>query len=100
MLNSMKPWKVLFSPFEFTDLTADERPSNEEMANDWRLGMARTWSHEIVPEYYSRRQMTNHSDRLLAIAGLAGQIWEQQPSLRYFAGLWSVSTPDSLLWYT
>lgn len=97
--DSMDTWKMLFFPSELTDLVTESSPTIEDVAKDWRLQMAWTWSHDLIPQYYSQRQLTNCSDKLLAIAGLARQIWQQQPRLRYFAGLWSESMADSLLWY-
>jgi hypothetical protein len=44
--------------------------------------------------------MTMHSDKLMAIAGLAKIIWQRDQSMRYVAGLWWVaSLPSNLMWY-
>jgi hypothetical protein len=58
------------------------------------------WTEQIIPKYYSHRRMMKSSDRLMAIAGLAKIISQQENSMRYFAGLWwDASLPSILMWY-
>ncbi|KFZ19332.1 hypothetical protein V502_03706 [Pseudogymnoascus sp. VKM F-4520 (FW-2644)] len=52
---------------------------------------------EII-EQYTQRDFTFHSDRLAALAGLAGYIQVRRPDIEYYAGLWSDELPSTLLW--
>lgn len=52
---------------------------------------------EII-EQYTQRDFTFHSDRLAAMAGLAGYIQVRRPDIEYYAGLWSDELPSTLLW--
>lgn len=52
-----------------------------------------------IVEEYTRRRLTFSSDRLAALAGLAGRIHAEHPDLEYLAGLWSDTIHQSLLWY-
>jgi hypothetical protein len=97
---SIEDWKSLFFPMDFNLFTNHVSPTIEDVAKDWRSTVANRWSHEIVSKHYSHRKMTTHSDKLLAIAGLAKRIWQQDKSMRYVAGLWfDSSLPSSLMWY-
>lgn len=50
-----------------------------------------------VIEQYTQRQLTYHSDRLAAMAGLARRVHLDNPSIEYYAGLWSDTLPSMLL---
>ncbi|KAM7206115.1 Heterokaryon incompatibility protein (HET) domain containing protein [Naviculisporaceae sp. PSN 640] len=54
------------------------------------------WPHLVMD--FTRRQLTHESDRMPALAGLAG--WtEQQTDDQYMAGLWMKDGEYQLLWY-
>lgn len=55
-----------------------------------------SWS-DIVSNY-SQRLLTRVEDKLIAISGIAKQIYEKTKS-QYFAGLWLDAFPQQLLWY-
>jgi hypothetical protein len=97
---SIEQWKSLFFPMDFTLLTSDRSPTVEDVTRDWRAAVNIVWTQSIVPDYYSHRRMTMHSDKLMAIAGLAKIIWQRDQRMRYVAGLWwDVSLPSNLMWY-
>jgi hypothetical protein len=56
-----------------------------------------------VVEDYSRTQLTNFGDKLIALAGIAKHFQENllssDPTCRYVAGLWSRHLESQLLWY-
>ncbi|PVH85902.1 HET-domain-containing protein [Cadophora sp. DSE1049] len=62
-----------------------------------REAVTKAWRDNIVPTYTSL-DLTQKSDRLLAITGLATAIGGLDQSAVYVAGLW-MSTTDELLWY-
>ncbi|MCJ1246466.1 hypothetical protein MMC30_003673 [Trapelia coarctata] len=49
-------------------------------------------------ETYSTKKLTKHTDRLVAIAGVASQVQDQVPSDSYVVGFWRSKLPQSLLW--
>ena len=51
-------------------------------------------------EDYSSRYLTNESDKLPALAGLASSFRERQSLGKYLAGMWSKHLPSALLWRT
>lgn len=54
--------------------------------------------YALVQEY-TKRQLSNSSDRMFAIAGLASELWKLYPLLgAYLAGLWETHLPVGLLW--
>lgn len=57
------------------------------------------WTQQIIPRFYSSKQLTYWDDKLVAIAGLAKVMWQQHPKMRYVAGHWQEALPSSLLWY-
>ncbi|KAI1383063.1 HET-domain-containing protein [Hypoxylon trugodes] len=55
------------------------------------------WRRVIVEEY-SSLALSEHDDRLAAVAAIAEQFQTARPSERYLAGLWSGSLIKDLLW--
>lgn len=53
---------------------------------------------ELVQDF-SCRNLTYHTDRLAAMAGLAASLQPCDPAIVYHAGLWSDSLPRSLHWF-
>jgi hypothetical protein len=51
-------------------------------------------------EDYSSRNLTNETDKLPALAGLASKFSEEQNPGSYLAGIWSDHLPSALLWRT
>ncbi|KAF2676490.1 HET-domain-containing protein [Lentithecium fluviatile CBS 122367] len=51
-------------------------------------------------EDYSSRHLTNETDKLPALAGLASKFSEEQKLGNYLAGIWSNHLPSALLWKT
>jgi hypothetical protein len=101
-------WKSLFFPMDFESFTTVKNPITgeyqystvEDFTDDWRSAIVKVWTEDIIPKHYSHRALTKHSDKLLAIAGLAKRIWQKDASMRYVAGLWlDSSLPENLLWY-
>ncbi|KAK5069388.1 hypothetical protein LTR51_008638 [Lithohypha guttulata] len=64
--------------------------------HDIRREKHRLW-YELVTEY-SARHLTNSSDRLVAISGLAAKYLDFLGSDRYLAGLWENDMVRGLLW--
>lgn len=60
-----------------------------------QLSLAQTW-HNIV-QWYTKLNITYHSDRLPGRSGLAKQVASRRWT-RYLAGLWEDSLPFDLLW--
>lgn len=60
-------------------------------------GRVPTW-HEIVTQY-TRLGLTNPSDRLPAISGVAKVIQMERNGIDYLAGIWKTSVPADLTWY-
>ena len=59
------------------------------------------WSWQTIIEYYTKRQLTNHADKLSALSGLA-QVAIESHGLNegaYLAGLWRGSLAKGLLWH-
>lgn len=55
------------------------------------------WWISIV-KHYTRRNLTNHQDKLPALSGLA-QLYHEVMDDTYLAGLWRASFPYNLCWY-
>lgn len=55
------------------------------------------WYAFIVPKHYSSRKLTEASDKLVAVSGLASKLKSYQSSVRYLAGLWSGLVLEELL---
>jgi hypothetical protein len=51
-------------------------------------------------EDYSSRNLSNETDKLPALAGLASKFSEEQSPGNYLAGIWSDHLPSALLWRT
>ena len=77
------------------------RPYDEfDSAFSWRPLVSgrvpgKTW--ESIVQDYSKRELTNPSDKLAAIAGIAAKFADFQKD-KYFAGHFSSTLPQSLLW--
>ena len=95
---SIRTWKVLFFPIKLEDHVGVNRTLAEEYEALKRT-LEDMWSNAIIPDYYSGKLLTHWDDKLMAIAGLAKKIWQQDPSLQYVAGHWREGLPTSLLWY-
>jgi len=59
------------------------------------LNKSQLWARLV--ENYTRRQLTNPFDKLIAVAGLARTIQQLFPD-KYYAGLWETDFPLGLLW--
>ncbi len=59
------------------------------------------WAWQIIVEYYTQRQLTNHADKLSALSGLAQVVIDSHGfgASAYLAGLWSDSLVKGLLWH-
>lgn len=94
-LEDAKPWRSIFQPGG-----ADERAGFYDNDED---GLAiqevhSLWYCFIVPKHYSSRKLTEPSDKLVAISGLANKLKSCRKSMRYLAGLWSGLVLEGLLW--
>jgi hypothetical protein len=58
---------------------------------------SRLWYNDIVCQSYSGRNLTNLSDRLIAISGVA-KVFKQASKWHYLAGIWLESLPGGLCW--
>ncbi|CZR52916.1 uncharacterized protein PAC_02793 [Phialocephala subalpina] len=74
--------------------SADIREISEE--DKTILGALEIWKQTV--EMYSRTQLTNRTDRLIALSGIAKNL---RPHIGgdYLAGLWSKKLAGQLLWY-
>ncbi|KAH9888001.1 heterokaryon incompatibility protein-domain-containing protein [Cubamyces lactineus] len=66
----------------------------ERGSDRWRTTW-QTW-YDIVGNY-SRRSLTNPSDKLIALSGLA-ELFARALGSDYLAGLWRIALPGDLLW--
>jgi hypothetical protein len=59
------------------------------------------WAWQTIVEYYTRRELTNHADKLSALSGLAQAAIESHgfESDAYLAGLWREGLVKGLLWH-
>ena len=57
----------------------------------------RLWYKDIECQSYSGRNLTNFSDRLIAVSGVA-KLFKQASKLHYLAGTWLESLPGGLCW--
>ncbi|KAH9865335.1 hypothetical protein J1614_008918 [Plenodomus biglobosus] len=83
--------------------TADATPYNDaynNMFRDWgsRQQVYDFWRLNIV-QSYSRLHLTNPSDRLPALSGLATMVGRRFPELEYLSGLWAGDVVQGLQWY-
>ncbi|KAH7086181.1 heterokaryon incompatibility protein-domain-containing protein [Paraphoma chrysanthemicola] len=60
---------------------------------------ARNTRWKAIVEKYSDRQLTNRTDRLIALEGVRGEMAKKRGNDEYCFGLWKNSMPDQLLWY-
>ncbi|KAF2197812.1 HET-domain-containing protein [Delitschia confertaspora ATCC 74209] len=60
---------------------------------------ARNPRWKFIVEKYSARLLTNPTDRLIALEGLAIEMAKRRGNDTYWFGLWKNSMPDQLLWY-
>ncbi|KAI1204529.1 HET-domain-containing protein [Annulohypoxylon truncatum] len=77
-------------------------PQSQRTERDWRIQVFASWSAAISA--YSGTELTNPSDKLVAVSGLAQDIKTNLRSdkliqLRYLAGLWEDVLIETLLWY-
>jgi hypothetical protein len=68
------------------------------MHDDDNQRLSYLWYSLLIPKHYSKRDLTYHSDKLIAISGLAKQIQRRWPNMTYVAGLWSSTLLEGLLW--
>lgn len=59
---------------------------------------ARNVRWKNLVEKYSARQLTNSSDRLIALEGIRSELAKKLVNDEYCLGLWKNSMPDQLLW--
>ncbi|KXT08751.1 hypothetical protein AC579_6427 [Pseudocercospora musae] len=71
-------------------------PINKKLKS-WSMAMNMLWYYDSVSQSYSDRKLTNQSDRLIAISGLAKMMQIAVPS-KYLAGIWEHSLPGGLCW--
>ncbi|GAP83086.2 putative flavin-containing monooxygenase [Rosellinia necatrix] len=72
-------------------------PLDTELPREIDTDNLKEYWREVV-EQYTQRQLTFHSDRLAALAGIASRAHSTSPDVRYYAGLWSDTLPSTLLW--
>ncbi|KAH8588757.1 hypothetical protein B0O99DRAFT_600530 [Bisporella sp. PMI_857] len=73
------------------------RPEDVEEPRQIDTKNLKEFWREVI-EQYNQRQLTYHSDRLAALAGLARRAHLASPDTEYYAGLWSNTLPSTLLW--
>ncbi len=80
----------------------DSHFSTLQSCHRWNLGMNRSQPMELwyyICEQYSRRHLSNLSDKLPALSGLATLFRDQfYREGQYFAGIWSADLPEALAW--
>lgn len=59
------------------------------------------WAWQTIVEYYTKRQLTNHADKLSALSGLAQLAIDSHgfDATAYLAGLWRNTLVKGLLWH-
>ncbi|KAF2032983.1 HET-domain-containing protein [Setomelanomma holmii] len=60
---------------------------------------ARNTRWKVIVEKYSTRQLTQRTDRLIALEGIRSEMVKKRANDEYCFGLWKNSMPDQLLWY-
>jgi hypothetical protein len=70
----------------------------EDLAPGGSVQMRDRW-YELM-EDYSFRRLTNETDKLPALSGLAQNFQHAVPQAEYLAGIWSTHLPAALLWRT
>jgi hypothetical protein len=70
----------------------------EDLAPGGSVQMRDRW-YGLV-EDYSFRRLTNETDKLPALSGLAQNFQHAVPQAEYLAGIWSTHLPAALLWRT
>ena len=70
----------------------------EDLARGGSVQMRDRW-YELM-EDYSFRRLTNETDKLPALSGLAQNFQHAVPQAEYVAGIWSTHLPAALLWRT
>jgi hypothetical protein len=73
-------------------------PIHPIMDSQKALHLSRVWYRNVIGYDYSRRDITEATDRLIAVAGLARHVATVVGS-RYIAGLWENSVLEGLLWW-
>jgi hypothetical protein len=71
---------------------------SENLAPGGSVKMRDRW-YELM-EDYSFRRLTNETDKLPALSGLAQNFQHVVPQAEYLAGIWSTHLPAALLWRT
>lgn len=71
------------------------KPLTPLARKDMTVSLLRSWAGLI--NHYTRRDLTIHSDGILAVSGIA-EIYAKTLDDRYLAGLWGSSLPLALLW--
>jgi hypothetical protein len=95
-LEDARPWRSLFLPGDSKQ--RNNAPYDHDGEDLTIEEFHRLWYSFIIPKHYSRRQLTEQSDKLVAIAGLANRLKSYRKSMRYLAGLWSGLELEGLLW--
>jgi hypothetical protein len=73
------------------------RYMKSEFGDSWQTTFEDNWTTLVGS--YSRRQLTNNSDKLIAIQGLADR-FKQNCGQSYYYGLWIEDLLHDLLWYS
>ncbi|KAL1390170.1 heterokaryon incompatibility protein-domain-containing protein [Phyllosticta capitalensis] len=73
-----------------------ESESNSE-SNDSFHCVETIWRNAVA-QLYSKFEITNPGDRLVALGAISEQFQQVRPGSEYLAGLWTDSLPDDLLW--
>jgi len=84
------------------DITIDDgvipfRKAWRETARSSYESRFELWNKVITR--YSGMKLSKHSDKLVAVAGLATDLGRTWPEMDYLAGLWSYDLHHGLLWY-
>lgn len=89
------PWEA---GIDYTPLKEEPMPlaADEDRSRTGPVFQRDRW-YSIVEEY-SMRNMTNESEKLPALSGVASQFQSDSNAGTYHAGLWSSHIPSALLW--
>jgi hypothetical protein len=69
-------------------------PADSE-ARKWHV--LHTWMNLV--KTYASCNLTVHTDKLVAVGGLAAYLAESVPAFKYYAGIWDHKPLEQLLWY-
>ncbi|USP74157.1 hypothetical protein yc1106_01431 [Curvularia clavata] len=95
--SSELPWHEMIRKHGEVYLLLLKLNQGEDFTSDGPAFQRNHWFGLV--EEYSSRNLTNETDKLPALAGLASKFSEQDPG-NYLAGIWSDHLPSALLWRT